>query len=84
MMSYPRVLAAVDVAILSTPLATGQETNTQLARDYHFKPVTFSHVDVQDRLWKRRMETSRTVTIPYAFQQCEETGRIGNWRSIAH
>jgi uncharacterized protein len=80
-MSYLRVLAAV--AVLSATLAHGQESNTHLDRDYHVKPVTFNHVQVQDRFWTPRLETNRKVTIPYAFDQCEETGRIGNFEKAA-
>ena len=29
------------------------------------------------------METNRTVTIPYAFQKCEETDRISNFEKAA-
>ncbi len=82
-MSYPRVLPAAAIAILLTTLAPAQETETHLARDYHVKPVTFNHVQVQDRFWTPRLETNRKVTIPYAFDQCEETGRIGNFEKAA-
>ena len=35
------------------------------------------HVD--DAFWAPRIETNRAVTIPFAFQKCEETGRIDNF-----
>lgn len=82
-MSYPRVLAAVAVAILLTTHAQAQETETYLTRDYHVKPVPFNHVQVQDRFWTPRLEANRKVTIPYAFEQCEETGRISNFEKAA-
>ncbi len=47
--------------------------------DYPFRPVSFTKVQVTDDFWKPRLETNRTVTIPYAFDQCVETGRIKNF-----
>jgi hypothetical protein len=29
--------------------------------------------------WAPRIETNRTVMIPFAFAKCEETGRLGNF-----
>lgn len=49
------------------------------SKDYPIKPVPFTQVQIQDQFWSPRMETNRTVTIPHAFQQCEETGRIDNF-----
>ncbi len=47
--------------------------------DYPVKPVPFTEVTLNDQFWLPRMETNRKVTIPYAFQQCEETGRVDNF-----
>lgn len=48
-------------------------------RDYPIKPVPFTDVQIKDNFWQPRMETNRTVTIPYDFKKCEETGRIDNF-----
>ncbi|MDZ7333408.1 MAG: glycoside hydrolase family 127 protein, partial [candidate division KSB1 bacterium] len=48
-------------------------------KDYPIKPVPFTDVQVTDQFWQPRMETNRTVTIPYDFKKCEETGRIDNF-----
>jgi DUF1680 family protein len=48
-------------------------------KDYPIQPVPFTAVRVQDEFWQPRLETNRTVTIPYAFRRCEETGRIDNF-----
>ncbi len=53
------------------------------AGDYPFRPVPFTDVEISDTFWQPRLETNRTVTIPYAFGQCEETGRIDNFRIAA-
>jgi DUF1680 family protein len=44
--------------------------------DYPVKPVPFTAVHVNDAFWAPRIETNRTVTIPFAFQKDEETGRV--------
>ena len=48
-------------------------------RDYPVKPVPFTAVHVNDGFWAPRIETNRTVTIPFAFQKDEETGRVDNF-----
>jgi DUF1680 family protein len=48
--------------------------------DYPIWPVPFTRVQVEDTFWSPRMETNRRVTIPYAFDKCEATGRIDNLR----
>jgi DUF1680 family protein len=48
-------------------------------RDYPFQPVPFTAVKIVDDFWAPRIETNRTVTIPHAFQKCEETGRVDNF-----
>src|SRR6185436_15487310 len=40
------------------------------------KPVPFTAVHVNDVFWAPRIEINRKVTIPFAFQKDEETGRI--------
>jgi len=48
-------------------------------RDYPVKPVPFTAVHVNDGFWAPRIETNRTVTIPFAFKKDEETGRMDNF-----
>lgn len=59
--------------ILSNPLLRAQH------QGYPIKPVPFTNVNVNDAFWSRRLETNRTVSIPYAFAQCVETGRVKNF-----
>lgn len=49
------------------------------ARDYPIQPVPFTRVRLRDSFWAPRLETVRTVTIPFAIRMCEETGRIDNF-----
>ncbi len=48
-------------------------------KDYPIQAVPFTDVKVVDAFWSPRMETNRTISIPYAFKMCEETGRIDNF-----
>jgi DUF1680 family protein len=49
-------------------------------RDYPVQPVDFTEVKVKDEFWLPRIETNQNVTIPFAMQQNEETGRVDNFR----
>lgn len=49
------------------------------ATDYPLQPVPFTSVRVTGGFWKPRQEVNGAVTVPYAFQQCEETKRIANF-----
>jgi DUF1680 family protein len=49
------------------------------AQGYPVTPLPFTAVTVSDTFWGPRLETNRTVTIPYAFGQCELTGRMRNF-----
>jgi DUF1680 family protein len=49
------------------------------AGDYPVKPVPFTSVRITGGMWQQRQETNRVITVPYAFQQCEETKRIENF-----
>lgn len=70
-------MAALFLMILGT--SCEQKTQT----DYPVKPVPFTEVHFTDSFWLPRMETNRTVTIPYAFEQCKETGRIENFENAS-
>lgn len=66
--------------IMSCP---AQEEKAKLRRDYNVKPVPFNAVRVSDSFWTPRLDTNRKVTIPYAFEKCEETDRISNFEKAA-
>ncbi|MBL7137811.1 MAG: glycoside hydrolase family 127 protein [Bacteroidales bacterium] len=48
--------------------------------DYPYTPVKFSDVQIRDAFWTARQDTNRIVTIPFAFQKSEETGRLKNFK----
>jgi DUF1680 family protein len=55
----------------------------QPARDYPVKPVPFTSVHFNDVFWAPRIEVNRTVTIPFAFQQDEDSKRVYNFERAA-
>lgn len=56
----------------------------QLIHGYPIDPVPFTSVKVSDSFWGQRLKASREVTIPLAFNKCEETGRYRNFELAAH
>ncbi len=69
-------------AIAVTLLVLGQDqapSGGGPARDYTITPAAFTDVAFADAFWARRLEVNRTVTIPFAFKQSEDTGRIKNF-----
>lgn len=48
-------------------------------KDYPIQPVPFTRVAVSDAFWLPRIETNRTVTIPFIMKKNEETGRVDNF-----
>ena len=78
-MNHPlgRLLVSMPIFILLLSVAC----STEGPKDYPIQPVPFTQVQVQvqDQFWSPRMETNRSVTIPHAFEKCEETGRLDNF-----
>jgi DUF1680 family protein len=48
-------------------------------KDYPITSVPFTQVKVKDAFWLPRIETNRTVTLPFLFKRNEETGRLDNF-----
>src|SRR5881394_2929027 len=55
----------------------------QPPHDYPVQPVPFTAVHLDDLFWAPRIETNRLVTIPFAFEQCEKSGRMDNFERAA-
>src|SRR6266852_6297848 len=67
------------IAILVVDLLLAGPALPAPNRDYPVKPVPFTSVHVNDVFWAPRIETNRAITIPFAFQKDEETGRLDNF-----
>ena len=76
------MIRALSIAALLPSVAVGQ-ADPEPARGYPFAAVPFTQVTIADGFWSPRLQTSREVTIPYAFEQCEKTGRIRNFERAA-
>jgi DUF1680 family protein len=74
-----RVLTILGVTFILACQPTKKQTQTATTFDYPIRPVPFTSVQFTDNFWSPRLETNRTVTIPYNFQKCEETGRLRNF-----
>jgi DUF1680 family protein len=81
------VIMLVSILLSSQIVATAAQRKQRSAhkatRDYPVKPVPFTAVHFNDSFWAPRIETNRRVTIPFAFQKDEETGRIHNFERAA-
>ncbi len=51
---------------------------------YPIRPVPFTRVRLTDAFWAPRIETNRTVTIPFGFRKSEEEGRLRDFERAAH
>jgi uncharacterized protein len=69
--------ATIVILVLLISCNTLQEKSK--ITDYPISPVPFTNVQLHDNFWLPRILTNTEVTIPIAFQQSEETGRIKNF-----
>ena len=78
------LVIGISAAVLITWAARAQSTPLPPAtvsspRDYPVQPVPFTAVHLDDAFWAPRIETNRVETIPFAFKQCELSGRVDNF-----
>jgi DUF1680 family protein len=73
-------LAILAAAVAATSRAAAP---VKPAKDYPYQPLPFTDVHLTDAFWTPRIETNRSVTIPYAFEQCRESGRFDNFERAA-
>lgn len=59
------------------------KNGSKVAGHYPVSPVSFTDVHLNDVFWAPRIEVNRSVTIPYAFEKCEESGRFYNFERAA-
>lgn len=79
--------SAIAVSALTLATAFGQNapaTQPKAAMsDYPIQPVPFTAVHLHDEFWSPKIEINRTVTIPFAFEQCEKNKRMYNFDRAA-
>jgi uncharacterized protein len=71
----PNPLLKLLFAVISTAVPTAPV----IASDYPVMPVPFTAVHVTGGFWQPRQETNRTVTVPFALRQLEESQRLKNF-----
>ena len=74
-----RALRVFIFAVVVVSLVPFARPAAQLAKDYPVQPVPFTAVRLTDQFWAPKIETNRNVSIPFAFEQCETTGRVENF-----
>jgi DUF1680 family protein len=78
----PQTPASAPTPPASARAAAGAVSPTHAAdmsKDYPVRPVPFTSVHLDDVFWLPKIETNRQVTIPFAFEQCELSGRVDNF-----
>src|SRR2546425_6001095 len=84
MRSTSRLSAVLlSVALAAAVVLAQRAAKTSLSHDYPVTPVPFTAVHLNDAFWAPRIETNRLVTIPFAFDQCEKSGRMENFERAA-
>ncbi len=78
---YRYIAGLTGLIIIS--LAGCKNSTSESNSYYPVSPVNFTEVKVNDNFWAPRIEINRTVTIPFAMQKNEETGRVDNFRKAA-
>jgi len=92
-MTRPSCLSAIIVAV-TCALAVGSEELNRFSQcspddapaEPPYRALTapgIGDVQMADAFWAPKMKTCREVTLPYAFDLCEKTGRIGNFVKAA-
>ncbi len=67
----------------SVPPQSTSPSKAGIQKDYPIQPLPFTEVSLADEFWAPRLLTHKHVTLDYTLQQCEETGRIDNFRRAA-
>ena len=66
------------VSMLACATASAQHAG------YPITPVPFTATHVSGGFWKDRLDACRKVTVPLAFEKCEESGRYNNFVRAAN
>src|SRR5215467_9825442 len=74
---------AIAASLAFLALAAPASPPAPLRHDYPVQPVPFTAVHLNDVFWAPRIETNRRVSIPFAFEQCEKSGRMDNFDRAA-
>lgn len=74
------IFKSIILLLISITLISGCEQKKEINQiDYLFTPVPFTQVQLHDNFWLPRILKNTEITIPIAFKQSKETGRIKNF-----
>jgi uncharacterized protein len=82
-MKATRLFVGVALVLVGGLALVRAQRAAKPAHDYPVTPVPFTDVRLNDVFWAPRIETNRVVTVPFAFQQCELSGRVDNFERAA-
>lgn len=82
-MSRLAVYAGTLVLIGLTLVAVIAQDTSRRVGAYPISVVPFSKVRLTDTFWTSRVETNRSVTIPFGLRKSEEEGRVRNFERAA-
>ncbi len=77
-MKYKQIHSELIILLLLVAAACNIKEDKS-TEGYPITPIPFTQVKLQDNFWLPRILKNTEVTIPIAFQQSEETGRIKNF-----
>ena len=78
------IMKNLKLFVLAAVVALPAVAQDKQGHGYPISPVEFTSVKVAPgTFWGQRLEASRNVTIPLAFQKCEESGRYTNFTNAA-
>ncbi|MEJ2307161.1 MAG: glycoside hydrolase family 127 protein, partial [candidate division WOR-3 bacterium] len=78
-MKVKRFLKVLCIVLTFTIISCDKTKEKESKSFYPITPVPFTNVTLTDDFWSGRIETNRTVTIPYGFEKCEKEGRVRNF-----
>ena len=62
---------------------TSRSPITHCVGTRRLRPLPLTAVRLEDEFWAPRLRLNREVTLPAQYEQCEQTGRIDNFRRAA-
>ncbi len=78
-MNFKYILKILCIILTVVVVSCDIVKDNDKASGYPITPVPFTDVTITDDFWSKRIETNRTITIPYGFEKCEKEGRIRNF-----
>jgi DUF1680 family protein len=78
-MNFKYILKTLCVLLTFITVSCDTMNGREKKSGYPITPVLLTNITLKDNFWARRIETNRTVTVPYGFEKCEKEGRIRNF-----